>query len=311
MHAAAVGTALGGALLIAIGFVLQQKAAEQEPPDERLSFRLLGRLLHRPLWLGGIGAMVGGQILGAVALDRGSLALVEPIMATNVLFALPLSAVWHRRRLGAREWVGAVLLIAGLAAFVGAGNPYGGSASRLPWPNWLIAGGSVVLVVAVAVSLGRRSTSDREATWLAIGAGLLYGLQDALTQRTETGLSSGLVGVLTSWPPYTLVAIAVVALLLSQSAFEAAPLDASLPATTVAEPLTGIAFGVGVYGEHLTLAGPWLAVELAGVVAMIAGVVLVARSPIVTMVADRRDEAGQEAGTGSGAPGLTGRDRAG
>lgn len=271
--------------MIAVGFVLQQKAAEQEPPDERLSFRLLVQLLRRPMWLGGIGAMIVGQILGAVALDRGSLALVEPIMATNVLFALPLSAVWHRRRLGAREWAGAVSLIAGLAAFVAAGDPYGGRSDRLPWPNWLIAGGSIALVAAASVSLGRRSTTDREATFLAIGAGLLYGLQDALTQRAEAGMSSGLVGMLTSWPPFALLAVAVVALLLNQSAFEAAPLAASLPATTVAEPLTGIAFGVGVYGEHLTLRWPLVGVEAAGIVAMFAGVILVARSPLVTMAA--------------------------
>lgn len=300
LHPAAVGTGLGGALLIAIGFVAQQKAAEQEPADERLSFRLLGQLLRRPMWLGGIAAMVGGQLLGAAALDRGSLALVEPIMATNVLFALPLSAVWHKRRLGGREWAGAVALIAGLAAFVAAGDPYGGRATRLPWPNWMIAMGAIAVVAAVAVSLGRRSAPYREATYLAVGAGVLYGLQDALTQRTEAGFSSGLVSVLASWPPYILVAVAVVALLLNQSAFEAAPLDASLPATTVAEPLTGIAFGVGVYGEHLRLQGPLLAVELAGVVAMVVGVVLVARSPIVTM-ADSGAPAGGRRPPGPGA----------
>lgn len=283
MHAAALGAGLGGALLIAVGFVLQQKAAEQEPPDERLSFRLLVQLVRRPMWLGGIAAMIGGQILGAVALGQGTLALVEPIMATNVLFALPLSAVWHRRRLGVLEWVGAVSLIAGLAAFVAAGNPHGGSATHLPWPNWLIGAGSIALVAAAAVALGRRSSTNREATFLAVAAGVLYGLQDALTARAEAGLSSGIVGMLTSWPPFVLLAVAVVALLLNQSAFEAAPLDASLPATTVAEPLTGIAFGVGVYSEHLTLHGPLLVIELLGVVAMVVGVVLVARSPVVTM----------------------------
>lgn len=310
MHPAAVGTGLSGALLIAVGFVLQQKAAEQEPADERLSFRLLRRLLHRPMWLGGIAAMVGGQLLGATALDRGSLALVEPIMATNVLFALPLSAVWHKRRLGGREWVGAVALIAGLAAFVTAGDPYGGRADKLPWPNWVIAMGAIAVVACVAVSLGRRSSSYREATCLAVGAGVLYGLQDALTQRTEVGFSSGLAGVLASWPPYALVAVAVVALLLNQSAFEAAPLDASLPATTVAEPLTGIAFGVGVYGEHLSLHWPLLAVELAGVVAMVVGVVLIARSPIVTMAAagvGRPEPAPGEPSVARGAVGERGR----
>ena len=303
MHPAAVGAGLGGALLIAVGFVLQQKAAEQEPAEERLSFRLLGQLLRRPMWLGGIGAMVCGQLLGAAALDRGTLALVEPIMATNVLFALPLSAVWHRRRLGRREWVGAVSLIVGLAAFVVAGDPYGGQADHLPWPNWLIAMGSIVVVAALAVSLGRRAAPYREATYLAVGAGVLYGLQDALTQRTEVGFSSGVLGALASWPPYVLVGVAVVALLLNQSAFEAAPLDASLPATTVAEPLAGIAFGVGVYGEHLSLQWPLLAVEVAGVAAMIAGVVLVARSPIVTMAGGAARNGG--GGVGARPPGGT------
>ncbi len=278
----AIAFAVGAAVFLAVGFVVQQHAAAEQPPTDILSFRLLAHLVRRPLWLGGIAAMIVGQLLGATALDHGDIALVDPIMASNLLFALPLAAVWRRRRLGLREWLGAVTLIVGLAVFILAGDPSGGSPSHLPWANWVIAGGSVTLIAAALVAVAKRLEASREATLLATAAGLLYGLQDALTQRTLAGFHGGFVLILTSWPAYTLLTVAVVALLLGQSAFEAAPLPASLPAITVAEPLAGIAFGAGVFGEHLSLGGPLLAAELAGVALMITGVVMLARSPVVT-----------------------------
>ena len=269
-------------MFIAVGFVLQQHAAAQEPPDERLRLALITHLVRRPLWMGGIAAMATGQILGAVALGKGSLALVEPITAGNLLFALPMSALWHRHRLGWREWGGSVALVAGLALFIGAGNPHGGSTARLPWPNWVISGGTIAALAAILVVAGRRTQAARTATLLASAAGVLYGLQDALTKRTMDELNHGIASTIVSWPVFTLIAVAAVGLFLAQSAFEAAPLAASLPAMTVAEPLTGIAFGVGVYGQYLDLAPPQFALELLGMAAMVAGVFMVAGSPIVT-----------------------------
>lgn len=256
--------ALGAALFLAIGFVIQQHAASQEPPGVRLSFRLLARLVRRPLWLGGVGAQVCGQILGAVALGTGPLDLVEPVMAMNLLFALPLAAAWHRRRIGRREWAGAAALVAGLGLFVAVGDPHGGHTADLPWPNWVLSGGTVVVLVALVVSIGRRRPTYQQATMLAIGAGMLFGLQDALTQRTMAVLGHGVMAVLVDWPAFVLVSIAVVGMLLSQSAFEAAPLDASLPAMTATEPITGIAFGIGVFHESLNLSGGDLFAEIFG-----------------------------------------------
>lgn len=294
MNVTAIGIGLGAAFFLAVGFVVQQHAASEEPPEERLSFRLLLHLVRRPVWLAGIGAMVVGQLLGAAALSQGSLALVEPVLATNLLFALPLSAVWRRRHLGAREWAGAVSLLAGLTAFVAAGDPYGGHTTRLPWPNWVLAGGSIAAVAALLVLLGRRVEGAKQATLWAAAAGTLYGLQDALTQRTIAAFGSGVAAAIVDWPVFTLFFVAVIGLLIGQSAFEAAPLAASLPAITVAEPVTGIAFGVGVFDEHLALGWPYLLVELAGLAAMVVGVLLVARSPLVTG-ADREEERVEDA----------------
>lgn len=273
---------LCAALLLALGFVMQQHAAVRAPAEERLSFRLLVDLAQRPLWLGGIGVMVIGQLFGAYALGKGKLTVVEPLLAANLLFALPLAALWSRQRLGLREWAGAVILMGGLAMFVVAAGPQTSEATQVSHESWIIAGLTIVFVVAVIVMLAKRTNLAEEATLLALGAGILYGLQDGLTQRTILLFPNGLEVVVTSWQPYALLAVAIVGLLLAQSAFGMAPLAASLPAITIAEPLTGIGLGAGLFSQDVRLSGAALAIEVGGIVLMVIGVIMVARSPVVT-----------------------------
>ena len=56
----AYATTLVAAVLLGIGFVLQQHVAGQEPESRFLSLRLLTDLLRKPRWLCGIGCMVAG-----------------------------------------------------------------------------------------------------------------------------------------------------------------------------------------------------------------------------------------------------------
>lgn len=274
-----IAIGLGAAFLLGLGFVVQQHAAAQAPADERLSIRLLIDLAHRPVWLAGIAAMVGGQMLGGFALGKGSLTLVEPLLTCNILFALPMAAAWRRRHLSLREWAGSLLLIGGLSGFVVAAGPGGRLASRVLASGWLEAGASIAVVVVALTWFAKRSGLGQEATLLAVGAGVLYGLQDGLTQRILLLLRHGWFHLVISWEPYALVA--VTGLVLAQSAFEAAPLTASLPALTIAEPICGIGLGAGLFGEHIRLGGLFLGFEGAAIVLMVVGVVMVARSPLV------------------------------
>lgn len=271
---------LGAGIFLAVGFVLQQHDAARAPADERLSLRILTDLVHRPIWLAGIAAMVVGQLLGAAALVHGDLTLVEPLMATNVLFALPLAAAWWRRRLGRVEWAGAVLAVGGLAVFVAAAGP--GHARDVPVSHlsWVIAGATIAAVAAATAVVGTRLRPAREATLLGLGAGVLFGLQDALTQRTlELHLSAA---SLETWPPWALLAVSIAGLVLAQSAYQAAPLAASLPVMSTAEPVTGICLGAGLFAQGLRVDPAALAVELVGILAMMSGLFLLARSPVVT-----------------------------
>lgn len=289
------GVGIAAALLLAVGFVVQHHAAREAPSEERLSPRLLLDLVRRPLWLAGIAAMVAGQVLGAVALATGQLTLVEPLLASNVLFALPLAAAWSRRRLCRRDWAGAVILIAGLATFVAAAGPGAETGLHVSHLNWVIAGGAIVAFVCAVVAVAKRSEVAKEATLLAVGAGTLYGLQDALTQRTlQMPLTPATLA--TAWSAYALVAVAIVGMLLTQSAYQAAPLQASQPALAVCEPVTGIALGAGLFGQGLRLTPVSLTFEMLGIAAMIAGLVIVSRSPVVT------GAAAPEAGSGPKSP---------
>ncbi|MGV2918580.1 DMT family transporter [Streptomyces alfalfae] len=271
--------AIGAACCLGLGFVLQQNVARQAPLSDFLSFRLLIDLVKVPRWLAGIGLMVCGMVLGALALGRGEISFVEPLLATQLLFALALSRYQTGQPLGRQGWAGLALLAGGVSAFIVAGEPRGGDAETSPLRHWLIVGvmvGGALVLTACA----KRSRLGAGPVLLALAAGLLYGVQDALTRVTgDRFAAGGLPEVLTGWQPYGVLALGVTALVLVQSAFETAPLRMSLPALTAAQPLAGIACGVGFLGDRLRTDAGALAWEAAGLAAIVAGVVLLGMHP--------------------------------
>ncbi|MEV6565584.1 DMT family transporter [Streptomyces kronopolitis] len=284
--------ALGAACCLGLGFVFQQAAAQHAPMKDFLSVRLLLDLVRMPLWVAGIGLMVVGMALGAMALGMGDITLVEPLLATNLLFAMALSRRLTRQRLGRSGWAGLWLLAGGVTAFIVAGRPQGGRSSADQTWQWLIMGvvlGTALLLAAVAKR--ERVHVSLEAALLGIAAGLIYGLQDALTRISGERFGHGGWGaLLTSWQPYAIVVLGVLALVLVQSAFESAPLRLSLPALTAAQPLAGIACGVGFLGDRLQVTAGALAWEVAGIVAVVAGIVLIGSHPAMPPGAGRRTD---------------------
>ncbi|MCQ4082400.1 DMT family transporter [Streptomyces sp. RB6PN25] len=270
---------VGAACCLGVGFVLQQRQAQRAPLSDFLSFRLLLDLMRYPEWLLGIAAMIAGLVLGAIALANGEVSLVEPLTATNLLFAMALSRWLTGQPLGWSGWLGVVLLALGVTSFIVAGQPSGGGHLAGPLKHWLIFG-IVVGLALLLTALARHIHPTLEATVLALAAGLLYGLQDSLTRITGQFVASGGVAVIfVHWQPYVIVVLGITGLLLVQSAFETAPLRSSLPALTAAQPLAGIACGVGILGDRLRVTPGALAWEAAGLVAIVLGIVLLGSHP--------------------------------
>ena len=113
----------------AAGGVLQQRVASARPDDESLSLSLLADLARRPLWLAGIGMAVLSYGFQALALAYGPLALVQPLIVTELIFAIPISVRLHGMRLHRREWAGALAVAGGLALAIVAAHPRGGQSA--------------------------------------------------------------------------------------------------------------------------------------------------------------------------------------
>jgi drug/metabolite transporter (DMT)-like permease len=277
-----IAIALCAALLVGIGLVLQQQTAEQEPSMYFLHLKLIAQLIRKPRWLAGIAVMTAGYVLSGYTFDNLPLTVAEPLLATNLLFALlvaiPLSGVRPRKS----EILGAALLASGVGALsaaraVGAGGDHIGSAAY--WP----AAAAIGFIALLLVRSGLRRTGQRRATLTGLAAGLIWGISDALTRSTLLILDHhGIVAVLTSWTPYSLAAAALLALWLMESSFTAAPLHASLPGITAGEPVVGILLGVVVFGDVIRITPPQIALQAAGIVALVAGVILVARAPALS-----------------------------
>ncbi|MFF3487073.1 DMT family transporter [Streptomyces sp. NPDC002701] len=270
---------LGAACCLGFGFVLQQNAAAHAPLGDFLSPRLLLDLVKVPRWLGGIAFMVAGMVLGAIALSHGEVSLVEPLLATNLLFALVLSRYRTRQALGRQGWGGLLLLAGGVTAFVVAGRPRGGDDVSDPLRHWLVIGVMVGLALLLT-TWAKRSRLSAGPALLGVAAGLLYGVQDALTRVSGQRFSDGgWTALVTGWQVYAVVALGITGLVLVQSAFETAPLRRSLPALTAAQPLAGIACGVGFLGDRLRTGSGALAWEAAGLAGIVVGVVLLGLHP--------------------------------
>jgi drug/metabolite transporter (DMT)-like permease len=280
-NAAGIVIALAAACLLGVGFVCQQHAAYEEPLREVLHIELILHLARKPVWLLGIALMIGGQLLGMVAFDLAGVTAVEPLLAMTLVFALIFAHVIYREHFTRAAWCGAILVCAGVSMFLLFGQPGGGTPVSNGSLRWLTAG-IVVMAAAALVAVGRRLPLIPRAILVASAAGMLYGVQDVLTRAALEITNEGIGALFVTWHPYALVAVAAAGLLLAQSAFDMAPLQASLPASTAAEPIVGIVLAVVIFSERLNVTPVALAAEVLGLIAMVGGIVVLGRSPILS-----------------------------
>ncbi len=275
-----VVTALAAALFYAVASVLQHRTARAEPPAASMRVGLLVGLLARPLWVAGILIDVAAYVLQFIALGHGALVLVQPLLVSGLLFALPVGAALSHRRLTGLEWLGSAAVVVGLAGFLVVASPAPGRHGA-PTFTWLVTLLVTLVPAAVLVAAAPARQGVGRATMLSAAAGVLYGLTAALTKVTARLLEQGVSHLLTSWKPYALVACGVAGLLAGQSAFQAGPLRVSLPMLTVVDPVVSIAIGAFALQEHVATAGADPVLEVLGLAVMGVGTFLLARSPLV------------------------------
>jgi hypothetical protein len=243
----------------------------------------LARLGRQPLWVLGLGMVIGSFGLQAVALGSGRLVVIEPVLASSLLFALVIAARAERRRMRPGELAAAVATFAGLATFLVAAQPSGGQPVAGTGALGLAAFAAVALA-AVSARLAARVTSTRRALVLGLGGGVGAGVTDALTKSVAALAGSHKLGVFGDTRLYLLIVIGVLTYTMQQNGYRAAGLAAFLPTFAVLEPIVGSLLGLLIYHERLGggpsrlaievlagLAATWGIARLAGVTAMPVG----------------------------------------
>ena len=254
-HGLVVVFALLAAVCMAIGIVVRQRATMDVPEDQGLSTTIVKALLKKRLWWIGTGVAVTGYVCQAIALSQGSLLVVQPLLVSSLLFALPLSARLAGRRVTPPEWAWAVVLTAALAMFVAMARPRPGL-YRGQEMAWSVVTAVIVPIVLFCVFFGTRSTGRRRAVLIAIAVGVLFGVVAVVTKLVMYELAEeGVLAVLRLPSLYFLAALGVCATLLQQSAFHAGALQTSVPTMLVLEPVVAVLLGAFVLNEHLAVSG--------------------------------------------------------
>jgi drug/metabolite transporter (DMT)-like permease len=247
----ATALAILAAAIFALSTVLQQRGGLKAPP---LSLRHLGSFAHlagQGTWLVGMALLLLGWALQAMALDRGRVAVIQPIFTLTIVFALPLGWWLTAQRLTVKQVLEACIVVVGLSVFILLGDPAGGRTDAPGW-EWLVAVGLIAVACAVLLGLGRNGRPTLRAGVYGTVAGMLFGLAATLTKPTiELLHSDGVLGVLSDWMVYVLAIAGLLGILYQQVSLQTAQLAPAVSSVSVANPLVGVLLGIVLLEERL------------------------------------------------------------
>jgi drug/metabolite transporter (DMT)-like permease len=234
-------------------------------------------LLTNGVWLAGLGAQGVGVVLQAAALDRGRVAIIQPLLVTSVIWALPLGYFLTNQTITRRHILGAAIVVAGLVIFASIGDPAGG-VDNAPGSAWLSA---FLILGAVCVCLmlfGRRGGSAAKAGVYGTIAGILYGVSATLMKPVVEELhTDGFASVLEGWELWVMAIGGLGGFYVQQISLATGKLVTSVATVSVANPVVSVLLGVLVLQERLDQPPAWHAVVAVGGLALaLLGAVVIA-----------------------------------
>jgi drug/metabolite transporter (DMT)-like permease len=265
--------ALIAAFLFALAAALQQKGA-LNLPEVSLNPKTLVQLAGQTMWLLGTVALLTGYLVQAAALDRGRLSIIQPLLVTTVIFALPLGYFLTKQHVGRREIVGAFVIIMGLALFAYFGDPASGK-ENAPSSEWLIAIVAIGALCGVALSFGSRGGPTPKAAGYGAASGMLFGLSAALTKPTLDYLHDSVGTMLSHWEPYALALAGILGFVLQQVSLGTGRLAPSVATVSVANPVVSVLLGALLLDERLERPGWHVLLAFVGLGIALAGAVVI------------------------------------
>jgi drug/metabolite transporter (DMT)-like permease len=243
--------AICAAFLFALAATLQQKGALGIGEVSLGSPSSFVQLAKQTFWLLGTTALLIGYAFQAAALDRGRLAVIQPLLVLTVVFALPLGYFLTSQHVGRTEVGGACLVVLGLALFTGVGQAAEGR-DNAPASEWAVVTVLVAVAAVALVVLGGHGSLGRKAALYGAAAGILFGLSASLCKPTvEMFHDDGLASMFSSWEFYAFALSGIIAFVVQQVSLATGRLAASVATVSVFNPLVSIVIGTLLLQERL------------------------------------------------------------
>src|SRR5262245_43509280 len=277
MNALAAMLALLAAVCFALAATLWQKAALGLSGISIRRPKSVLLLLTRWVWLLGLAAQIVGVLLQAAALDRGRVAIIQPLLVTTVIWALPLGYFLTNQTVTRRHGLGAAIVVVGLAVFARFGDPAAG-VDNAPTSDWISAYLVIAAVCAALLMLAGRGAAGAKAAVYGTVAGVLYGVSAVLLKPiVERWHTDGLEHVMGNWQFWVMCGAAVIGFYIQQISLSFGRLATSVATTSVANPVVSVFLGALVLQESLDKTPAWHAVVAVGALAVaLFGAVIIA-----------------------------------
>ncbi|MGV0741193.1 DMT family transporter [Mycolicibacterium sp. XJ870] len=277
--------ALAAAFLFALAAHLQRRGAHEVMAgagaplqDSSGAKRLLSGLPGNRTWLTGVAANFGAFALQAAALAKGSVATVQPLISTQLLFVVAMGSVRQREWPPLRDCLSALAVCAGLAWLLATegrivlhGQPDRG--------RILLTVVVVVVVIAVLVAAGRASQAWLASMLLGVGTGLFQAMSAGFMKLALRDYAAGgLQATVQDWPLYAVPVSVLGGVVLGQLAFATGSLPPAVAAMSVTNPVASLTFALFAFETFPRDAGLLTAVVLSGAL-IAAGIIGIATAP--------------------------------
>jgi len=273
----AAALALLSAVLFALAAALQQRGQFALARMGKAVQGIAGlfRLIAVPAWLLGTLVLLTGYATQGAALDRGKLVVVQPLLVTTIVWALPLGYLLTNQHVVRRQILGAAVVVVGLALFVLVGDPDAGvnDASTRGFVIAIAVIGAIVGALLLWVR-GKKAPALRAAV-LGASAGLLFGLSASFDKPVIDDLHVSIGEAAGDWRTWALLGFGFIAFLIQQLSLATGQLAPAMAAVSVSNPAVSVLLGIALYEERLTRPAWHVLVAAAALLAAFAGATMI------------------------------------
>jgi drug/metabolite transporter (DMT)-like permease len=280
----AVLLGLAVSFLFALSAYIQQRAARETRPAEnggvaRGAVGLMRQLLRSRTWALGWFVNLCGFGTQALALHVGSVATVQPLLATQLLFALPMSSLERRRWPRVRDWFAASCISAGLVVLlvVVHARPLEGEPDR---GRIVLAALCALAAILVLVPISVRFGPNVVVLVGGACAGICFAMTAVFIKLTTDDLvNHGVAHTARDWVGYALAGSTLLGLVLGQGAFANGPLPWAVATKETMNPIASYTIGVLAFPVALPTNSQALAGIAGAGLLLVVGAIGLAESP--------------------------------